>query len=543
MFVLILMIVQFALTIIMGFYFMSIIKDRTATKDTVKRNSESELRKLEFMNAIRLSMPLSEKTRPASLDDIIGQKNGIRALKAALCSPCPQHVIIYGPPGIGKTAAARLMLEEAKKSPLSPFRIQAKFIETDATIMRFDERNIADPLIGSVHDPIYQGAGAYGPAGIPQPKPGAVTKAHGGILFIDEIGELHPIQINKLLKVLEDRKVYLESAYYSQDDPNIPRHIHEIFKNGLPADFRLIGATTRSPEEIPPAIRSRCVEIFFDNLNQSQLCVIAANAIERGNFKAEDGVCQLISEYCANGRDAVNLVQIAGSLCMVENRNKITIKDVEWVIETSKYNRRPDRKITSASRIGCISGLAVTSGGDGIVIDLEAEITEGCGFDLGGLTEEECIEAGGRKLTRTSTAKSSVKNAISILKRVCDMDMTSKHIQINVPGGIPVDGPSAGIAIFSALYSAVNMVPVSSLTAMTGEISISGKISPVGGVAAKIQGAIEAGATSVIIPKSNWQKTFETLPIDIYPIENVNELLEIIAPANTVKMPSKLVSA
>ena len=55
-------------------------------------------------------------------------------------------------------------------------------------------------------------------AGIPQPKPGAVTKAHGGILFIDEIGELHPIQMNKLLKVLEDRKVYLDSAYYNEED-------------------------------------------------------------------------------------------------------------------------------------------------------------------------------------------------------------------------------------------------------------------------------------------------------------------------------------
>ena len=73
-----------------------------------------------------------------------------------------------------------------------------------------------------------------------------------GFLFIDEIGELHPIQMNKLLKVLEDRKVFLESAYYSSEDTNIPSHIHDIFQNGLPADFRLVGATTRMPDEIPP---------------------------------------------------------------------------------------------------------------------------------------------------------------------------------------------------------------------------------------------------------------------------------------------------
>lgn len=92
-----------------------------------------------------------------------------------------------------------------------------------------------------------------GVAGVPQPKPGAVTKAHGGILFLDEIGELHPIQMNKLLKVLEDRKVLLESAYYNSEDNNTPAYIHDIFQNGLPADFRLVGATTRSPDEISRA--------------------------------------------------------------------------------------------------------------------------------------------------------------------------------------------------------------------------------------------------------------------------------------------------
>ena len=73
-------------------------------------------------------------------------------------------------------------------------------MEIDATTLQFDERNIADPLLGSVHDPIYQGAGAFGNAGIPRPRPGAVCEAHGGVLFIDEIGELHPVQMNKLFE-------------------------------------------------------------------------------------------------------------------------------------------------------------------------------------------------------------------------------------------------------------------------------------------------------------------------------------------------------
>ena len=80
-----------------------------------------------------------------------------------------------------------------------------------------------------MHDPIYQGAGAMGQRVFRNQK-GAVTDAHGGILFIDEIGELHPIQMNKMLKVLEDRKVFLESAYYSEENTMIPTYIHDIFQ-------------------------------------------------------------------------------------------------------------------------------------------------------------------------------------------------------------------------------------------------------------------------------------------------------------------------
>ncbi len=153
------------------------------------KNSDREYQK-RALRASSLTIPLSERTRPTSLSDIVGQEDGIRALKAALCGANPQHVLIYGPPGIGKTCAARLVLEYAKSTKYSPFAKDAPFLEVDATCVRYDERSIADPLIGSVHDPIYQGAGVLGNAGIPQPKQGAVTKATGGVLFLDEIGEL-----------------------------------------------------------------------------------------------------------------------------------------------------------------------------------------------------------------------------------------------------------------------------------------------------------------------------------------------------------------
>ena len=115
------------------------------------------------LRSIRLSQPLNEAVRPRSFAEIIGQEEGVRALRAVLCGKDPQHVLIYGPPGVGKTCAARLALEAAKRSEGTPFGADAPFVEMDATCLRFAERAIADPLFGSVHDPIYQGAGPLGP--------------------------------------------------------------------------------------------------------------------------------------------------------------------------------------------------------------------------------------------------------------------------------------------------------------------------------------------------------------------------------------------
>jgi ATP-dependent Lon protease len=516
-------------TAVIGLYFYSLLKGQQSTKVSIERESKKEIEKLHKMREIKLTVPLSEKTRPGTFEEVIGQARGIKALKATLCGPNPQHVIVYGPPGIGKTAAARLILDEAKKTAISPFRKDAKFIEMDATTVRFDDRGIADPLIGSVHDPIYQGAGAMGVAGIPQPKPGAVTKAHGGILFLDEIGELHPVQINKLLKVLEDRKVFLESAYYNSEDPNIPSHIKDIFDNGLPADFRLVGATTKNPEDIPPAIRSRCVEIYFRALNVDEIEKIALNGAKKGGFLlSAEGAVQ-VAKYATNGRDAINIIQICGGIAINENRINISMEDIDWVIESGNYSPRPEKRIEKSPQIGYVNGLAVYGPNMGTIIEIEAsaiEADKGNGIvTITGIIEEEETGAYGRKYRRKSMSKGSIDNVITVIKKYLVVNPKDYDLHINFPGGTPIDGPSAGISIACAVYSAITKKYVDNEIAMTGELSIRGYVKPIGGVIAKIDAAKKAGVKKILIPRENWQEAFKDSEVEIIPVDRIEEVI------------------
>jgi len=522
--------VQVFFAVIVGLYFWNLIRNQQVSRFAIEKESKKELEKLQRLRGISLTEPLAERTRPARFEEIIGQGEGLKSLRAALCGPNPQHVIIYGPPGVGKTAAARLVLEEARKTAVSPFKENARFVEVDATTVRFDERSIADPLIGSVHDPIYQGAGPMGLAGIPQPKPGAVTKAHGGLLFIDEIGELHPVQLNKLLKVMEDRKVLLESAYYSAEDPNIPSHIHDIFQNGLPADFRLVGATTRSPENISPAIRSRCLEIFFRPLTAAEIETIAAGAARKINHPLPPEALAVISRFATNGREAVNIVQIAVGIAITENRPTVTVADVEWVVQSGQYSPRLDRKIPREPQVGVVNALAVAGANTGLLLDLEARawpVARGAGrVTVTGVVEEEEMGGGGRTVRRKGMAKSAVENVLTVLRGTMDVDPRDYDIHVNFPGGVPIDGPSAGVAVATAVYSAITGVPVDNRVAMTGEVSIRGLLMPVGGIVAKVEAARLAGAAKVYIPAENNQELFREIGgLEVVPVTHLREVI------------------
>ena len=138
--------IQLTVTIVVGVYFYRQLQQQKGSQPAQRRESGREMERLNRMRAIHLSDPLAERVRPTRFSDIVGQEDGIKSLKAILCGANPQHVLIYGPPGIGKTCAARLVLEAAKQSEGTPFRRDAPFIEMDATCVRFDERAIADAI-------------------------------------------------------------------------------------------------------------------------------------------------------------------------------------------------------------------------------------------------------------------------------------------------------------------------------------------------------------------------------------------------------------
>lgn len=482
---------------------------------------QQKRQKLEAMEQISLTQSVMELLRPKTLTDIVGQERAVASLLAKLSSPYPQHLILYGPPGVGKTTAARLVLEAAKKRKLSPFGPEAPFVETDGTTLRWDPRDLTNPLLGSVHDPIYQGARRdLADTGVPEPKPGLVTDAHGGILFIDEIGEMDTTLQNKLLKVLEDKRAFFESAYYDPTDEKVPAYIRKLFEEGAPADFVLIGATTRDASSINPALRSRCAEIYFEPLTPEHIQTIVNNAVQRLNAQLAEGAAALISEYTIEGRKAINILADAYSLALERDEQVlITKEDIYKVAQVSRLSPYVTKKASDKCQVGHVFGLGV-AGYLGSVIEIEAIAFPAHEKGKGTVRFNE---------TAGSMAKDSVFNAASVVRKLTGQDIHDYDLHINVIGGGNIDGPSAGTAILTAIISAITDKAIRQDTAITGEISLQGKVRPVGGVFEKAYGARQAGISRLIIPQENAKDIpAHHLGLEIYPIDTAQEALELL---------------
>ena len=524
---------------------------------------------LEALENIHLTQSVMELLRPQNFDEIVGQERAVRSLMAKLSSPYPQHLLLYGPPGVGKTTAARLVLEAAKRRAVSPFGEDAPFVETDGTTLRWDPRDMTNPLLGSVHDPIYQGAQKnLADSGVPEPKPGLVTDAHGGILFIDEIGEMDEMLQNKLLKVLEDKRAYFESAYYDPDDKRVPPYIRKLFEEGAPADFVLIGATTREPDHVNPALRSRCAEIYFEPLTPAHILTIVENAAERLNVTLAPGAAELISAYTIEGRKAINILADAYSLALnrfeeeeikrivsretisedaadddmgteteflgevphrdhVQNVSRetktppleVTRADIYEVAQVSRLHQFGRKKASDTPAVGRVFGLGV-AGFLGSIIEIEAVSFPAAEKGKGTVRFNE---------TAGSMAKDSVFNAASVMRQLTGRDIHDYDIHVNVIGGGNIDGPSAGTAILAAIVSAVTGSAIRQDAAVTGEISLQGEIKPVGGVFEKAYGARQAGISTLIIPWENKKDLPEDhLGLAIHRLKTAEEAFDLL---------------
>lgn len=504
---------------------------REALRDDIGPETSTTQRKLEELIELGkrgLDTTALRMMRPDCLEQVVGQEDSVESLFSKLGTPYPQHVILYGPPGVGKTTVARLILSEVRKLEHTPFKPEAPFVEVDATVVRWDPREITNPLLGSVHDPIYQGSKKdLGDEGIPEPKVGLVTKAHGGLLFIDEIGELDPILQNKLLKVLEDKKIVFESSYFDEDNPKMPEYIKKLFTEGAPADFILVGATTRSPDDINPAIRSRCAEVYFNPLTPSQTSEIVKQAAKRLGVSIRPEVPDLIAKYTAEGRKAVRtLADSYGRAYYRRSRGKagqtnkklvISEQDVRAVLRASRQKSTYPTQAGSQTEIGAVLGLGV-KGFLGSPIAVEAAVFPSA--EKGKGTHRFNKAAG-------DMAHDSFFNATSVIRRVLGDNLRDYDVHVNVVGGGKVDGPSAGIALVTAIASSLRQKPVPQDIAMTGELSLHGKVKPVGGVVEKIHGAQQAGVKKVFIPEENAPEVEGIFPeVDVIPVATIEDAFQ-----------------
>ena len=504
---------------------MQVVKDNLGPENA---QTLKKLAILEKLDQRKLSASAMEFLRPASVEEIVGQERAIKALIAKLASPYPQHMILYGPPGVGKTTAARLALEEAKSVGGSPFAEESAFIEVNGATLRWDPREVTNPLLGSVHDPIYQGARReLADTGVPEPKLGLVTDAHGGVLFIDEIGEMDQILQNKLLKVLEDKRVFFESSYYDPHEPNVPKYIKKIFEEGAPADFILIGATTRDAEEINPAIRSRCAEIFFEPLTPAAVQEIVEQAAAKLGVEMDAAVPKVISDYTIEGRKAVNILADAYGLACYRREMQdgrpaaITLEDVLEVVQISRLSPYVTRKASPQLEVGRIFGLGVL-GYLGTVLEIEAVAFPARVKGQGNIRFND---------TAGSMAKDSVFNAASVIRKLTGEDLSVYDLHVNVVGGSRIDGPSAGVAILLAILSAIQERPIPQDLAVTGEVSIQGKIRAVGGIVEKIYGARQAGIKTVLLPAENGKDVPGDIKgIQVVLVDTVEEVIRHVFP-------------
>ena len=316
-------------------------------------------------------------------------------------------------------------------------------------------------------------------------------------------------------------------------------------------------ATANALETIPGPLLDRMELVTLDGYTEREKVIIGRDhllpkELERAGMSAgdvtftEDALARIAAEYTreagvrnANRTIAKVLRKIATRVALDEATLPVTVSAGDLQDYLGRPRHLPESSLPASTQRtatpGVATGLAVTGAG-GDVLYVEASLAD--------------PESGAAGLTLTGqlgdVMKESAQIALSYLRsRGAELelpvgDLKERGIHVHVPAGaVPKDGPSAGVTMTTALASLLSGRVVKADVAMTGEVSLTGRVLPIGGVKQKLLAAHRAGLRTIIIPQRN-EPDLDDVPadvlaeLDVHPVSNVREVLELaLTPAST----------
>ena len=436
----------------------------------------------------------------------------VRSLKKEIKGPI---LCLAGPPGVGKTSLGKSI---ARAMGRSYQRVALGGLKDESEI-RGHRRTYVGALPGKIIQAMKQ------------------AKTKNPVIVLDEIDKLG-----------SDFRGDPSSAMLEVLDPEQ----NNTFKdNYINCDFDLSEvlfiATANLVENIPPALRDRMEMIHIPGYTENDKLLISKahlikrqieqNGLSSSQVQFEDsGIKAIISEY-THEAGLRNLEREIGSICRKIAKSIVTGSSEKFAITENKVHELmgppyfiKDTRLTE-ERVGVSTGLAWTQAG-GEILYVETLAMRGKGEltltgKLGDVMKESATAA-------MSYAKAHASN-LGIDKNWFENNQVHVHLPA---GAIPKDGPSAGVTLATALVSLMTDTPVRMDVAMTGELTLTGRVLPVGGIREKALAALNQGIKNVIIPVAN-KKDIEDIPkefkekINFILVENIDEVLQVVLIASS----------